>query len=165
MKPASQEDTRRIDVSCEELEALLTEVRPVLGEAGYQKLQAAIRTLSYVTELLETREATLERLRRLLCHSSTEKTQKVLKQAGIETGEKKEKAVYVVNPSGSDDSRVVADLHLVHQSRGAQGRGSACVLKGWRPVSGLPARESLFGERARRVGADQRAGAHRRDGV
>ena len=92
MKPASQEDTRRIDVSCEELEALLTEVRPVLGEAGYQKLQAAIRTLSYVTELLETREATLERLRRLLCHSSTEKTQKVLKQAGIETGEKKEKA-------------------------------------------------------------------------
>ena len=67
-------------------------MRPALGEAGYQKLQAAIRTLSYVTELLETREATLERLRRLLCHSSTEKTEKVLKQAGIETGEKKDKA-------------------------------------------------------------------------
>ena len=61
-------------------------VRPALGEVGYQKLQAAIRTLSYVTELLETREATLERLRRLLCHSSTEKTEKVLKQAGIEKG-------------------------------------------------------------------------------
>ncbi|MBZ5585775.1 MAG: DUF4384 domain-containing protein [Acidobacteriia bacterium] len=30
-------------------------------------------------------------------------------------GEKKEYAVYVVNPSGSSDSRVVADLHLVHQ--------------------------------------------------
>jgi hypothetical protein len=30
-------------------------------------------------------------------------------------GVKKEKAVYVVNPSGSGDSRVVADLHLVHQ--------------------------------------------------
>lgn len=30
-------------------------------------------------------------------------------------GEKKEKAVYVVNPSGSQDSRVVADLRLVHQ--------------------------------------------------
>jgi len=82
----------RIDVSCEELEALLEGVRPALGEAGYQKLQAAIRTLSYVTELLETREATLERLRRLLCHSRTEKTGKVLKQAGIETGEKKDKA-------------------------------------------------------------------------
>jgi hypothetical protein len=30
-------------------------------------------------------------------------------------GEKKETAVYVVNPTGSADSRVVADLHLVHQ--------------------------------------------------
>ena len=44
----------RIDVSREELEALLEGVRPALGEAGYQKLQAAIRTLNYVTELLET---------------------------------------------------------------------------------------------------------------
>ena len=30
-------------------------------------------------------------------------------------GEKKEKAVYVVNPTGSSDSRVVADLSLVHE--------------------------------------------------
>src|ERR1039457_4867879 len=30
-------------------------------------------------------------------------------------GDKKESAVYVVNPTGSADSRVVADLHLVHQ--------------------------------------------------
>jgi hypothetical protein len=92
VKPPGPEGTPRIDVSREELEALLEGVRPALGEAGYQKLQAAIRTLNYVTELLETREATLERLRRLLCHSSTEKTEKVLKQAGIETGEKKDKA-------------------------------------------------------------------------
>jgi hypothetical protein len=40
--------TPRIDVSREELEALLEGVRPALGEAGYQKLQAAIRTLNYV---------------------------------------------------------------------------------------------------------------------
>jgi hypothetical protein len=31
------------------------------------------------------------------------------------SGDKKETAVYVVNASGSADSRVVADLHLVHQ--------------------------------------------------
>jgi hypothetical protein len=30
-------------------------------------------------------------------------------------GDKKETAVYIVNPTGSADSRVVADLHLVHQ--------------------------------------------------
>ena len=94
MKPA----TERLDVTSEELEALLDGAREALGEAGYQKLQAAIRTLGYVTELLEAREATLERLRRLLCHSRTEKTEAVLKQAGIETGEKKHK---VPGPEGT----------------------------------------------------------------
>ena len=92
MKSLAPEGVPRIDVSCEELEALLEGARVVLGEAGYQKLQAAIRTLGYVTELLQNQEATLASLRRLLCHSSTEKTSKVLKQAGIETGEKKDKA-------------------------------------------------------------------------
>lgn len=73
-----------LEVTAGELEALLESVRGALGEAGYQKLKAAIRTLSYVTELLETREATLQSLRRLLCHARTEKTQAVLEQAGIE---------------------------------------------------------------------------------
>ena len=60
-----------------------------LREEGYHKLKAAIRTLGYVTELLEKKEATLASLRELLCPASTEKTDKVLKQAGIDTGEKK----------------------------------------------------------------------------
>src|SRR5271157_5009297 len=75
-----------LDVTPEELEALLEGVREALGEAGYQKLKAAIRTLSYVTQLLENREATLETLRRLLCHARSEKTRDVLEQAGIEGG-------------------------------------------------------------------------------
>src|ERR1700678_1504028 len=84
-------DAERLDVSSEELVSLVEGARTALGETGYQKLQAAIRTLGYVTELLETRQATLEKLRRLLCHSSTEKTKTVLQQTGIETGEKKRK--------------------------------------------------------------------------
>src|ERR1700683_3327062 len=84
-------DAERFDVTSEELAARGEGARATLGEAGYQKLQAAIRTLGYVTELLETRQATLDKLRRLLCHSSTEKTKTVLQQAGIQTGEKKRK--------------------------------------------------------------------------
>ena len=75
--------TPPLEVRAEELEALLEGVREALGEAGYQKLKAAIRTLSYVTELLETREATLASLRRLLCRARSEKTEAVLEQAGI----------------------------------------------------------------------------------
>ncbi len=83
MKPAFE----RLDVSTEELEALLEQAREALGEAGYQKLKAAVRTLGYVTELLENREATLAALRRLLCRASTEKTEAVLKAAGIDVSE------------------------------------------------------------------------------
>jgi transposase len=109
--------TERLDVTSEELAALVEGVREALGEAGYQKLQAAIRTLGYVTELLETRQATLEKLRRLLCHSSTEKTKAVLKQAGIETGEKK--------PKASDAPKSKAPGH---------GRNGAAAYRGARKV-------------------------------
>src|ERR1700675_4898954 len=76
--------TPPLDVSAAELEALLEGVREALGEAGYQKLKAAIRTLSYVTQLLENREATLQSLRRLLCRARSEKTEAVLEEAGIQ---------------------------------------------------------------------------------
>jgi transposase len=109
----------RLDVTSEELEALLEGVRAPLGEANYQKLQAAIRTLSYVTELLETSQATLEKLRRLLCHSSTEKTGKVLKQAGIETDGKKH------TPPGEPTPKRQAPGH---------GRNSAAAYRGARKV-------------------------------
>jgi hypothetical protein len=62
MKPASE----HLDVSTEELEALLERARrQPLEPDGYEKLKAASRTLGYVTKLLENREATLETLRRL----------------------------------------------------------------------------------------------------
>ena len=91
MKPPAPEGAPQIDISIEELEALLQQARPALSEEGYQKLRAAIRTLGYVTELLEKKETTLAALRELLCPASTEKTDKVLKQAGMDTGEKKHK--------------------------------------------------------------------------
>ena len=90
MKTPDPEGIPRIDVSTEELETLLEQAKQEpLREEGYHKLKAAVRTLGYVTELLEKKEATLASLRELLCPASTEKTDKVLKQAGIDTGEKK----------------------------------------------------------------------------
>ena len=75
-----------IQVPIEELDGLLEQARPALSAEGYQKLHAAIRTLVYVTELLEQKETTLAALRELLCPASTEKTDKVLQQAGVQTG-------------------------------------------------------------------------------
>jgi hypothetical protein len=111
MKPGAE----RLDVTTEELEALLESVREPLGEVGYQKLKAAIRTLGYVTELLENREATLAVLRRLLCRVSTEKTAQVLKQAGVEVGDKKRK------PAGSGAPETVAPGHGRHEAAAYRG--------------------------------------------
>jgi len=72
-----------------------------------------------VTELLESREATRDKLRRLLCHSSTEKTGKVLKQAGIETDGKKH------TPSGEPTPKRKAPGH---------GRNSSEAYRGARKV-------------------------------
>jgi hypothetical protein len=83
-----QPPVERIDVSTEELQALLEQARPSLSPEGYEKLRAAIRTLGYVTELLEKQGTTLAALRDLLCPASTGKTAKVLQQAGIETEKK-----------------------------------------------------------------------------
>ena len=105
----------RIDVSTEELEGLLEQARPMLSEDGYQKLRAAIRTLGYVTGLLEKQETTLASLRELLCHVSTEKTEAVLKQAGIEPGDKKRQA--------PKEHAGKSARHCVW--RGAEGPGSA----------------------------------------
>ena len=90
MRAPDPKDAVQLDVSIEELEALLERARQEpLREDGYQKLLGAIHTLGYVTELLEKKEASLADLRELLCPAKTEKTEKVLKQAGIDTGPEK----------------------------------------------------------------------------
>lgn len=88
MKPP---DAAPLEVSTAELEAFLEQARPALSPEAYDKLSAAVRTLAYVTELLEKQEATLAKLRQLLCPSSTEKTKAVLEQAGLEPGDKNHK--------------------------------------------------------------------------
>ena len=73
MKPAPV----RIEVSREELESVLGRVRERLGEPDYEKLKAAIETLAYLTDLVQDREISLQRLRKILFGASTEKTRQV----------------------------------------------------------------------------------------
>ena len=89
MKSPQPEGAPPLEISIEELEALVEQARPALSEDGYQKLLGAVHTLRYVTELLEKKKASLADLRELLCLATTEKTEKVLKQAGIDSGPEK----------------------------------------------------------------------------
>ena len=131
------------------------------GEEGYQKLRAAIRTLGYVTELLEKQETTLAKLRELLCPAGTEKTEKVLQQAGVDTGEKKSKTA----GGNYRKKRAGHGRHGAADYRGAKKvSSSARVIKAGRPMSGCAVqRQSLRATRTWRAGADQRAGAASRN--
>jgi transposase len=76
----------RIEVPIEELQDLLKAAREKLGAEGYGKLKAAIDTLAYLTSLIEDQQTTIQNLRELLSKpASTEKTEKVLENAGLKT--------------------------------------------------------------------------------
>ena len=73
-----------IEVNLEELEALRERARQgPLGEEDCQRLEAAIHALSYLIERIGEKNTTINQLRALLAKPSTEKTSKVLEQAGI----------------------------------------------------------------------------------
>ena len=73
------------NVSIEELDALVEQARPALDDAGYQKLKAAVRTLSVMTAMLESPGTTVQSLRNMFGRETNEKTATVLKNAGIHT--------------------------------------------------------------------------------
>jgi transposase len=75
-----------LDATPEELDSIVERARPALDEPGYQKLKAAVRTLSVVNPLSQKQDITIESLRNFLYGSQTEKTQAVLKRSGIATG-------------------------------------------------------------------------------
>jgi hypothetical protein len=73
-----------IDVNLEELETLLEQIRQrPLDEESYQKLRALLEAFRYLVERIGDKDATISRLRALLMKPSTEKTGKVLEQAGM----------------------------------------------------------------------------------
>jgi len=59
------------------------------GEEDCQRLQATIQALSYLIELIGDQDTTISQLRALLVKPSTEKTSKVLEQAGLEASPKR----------------------------------------------------------------------------
>ncbi len=80
MKPAIE----RMDVGMEELHQLLERAREFLSAEDYRKLKAAVDTLEYLTELVADKDTTIRHLRQLLLPATTEKTQDVLRKAGLE---------------------------------------------------------------------------------
>ena len=78
-KNETHKDTpKRREVKLDELEAILARTQQgALTDEDHEKLKAAIDTLAYLTTELETKGASIRRLRKLIFGSSTEKTSKL----------------------------------------------------------------------------------------
>ena len=73
-----------IEVNFEELKGLKERARNgPLGEEDCQSLEAAIQALSRLIEMIGDKDTTISSLRALLAKPTTEKTNKVLEQAGL----------------------------------------------------------------------------------
>jgi transposase len=108
-----------IEVNLEEWETLLERARKEpLDEKGYEKLQAALRAFRLLTEMIGEKNTTISRLRALLAKPSTEKTSKVLEQAGIKAP-----------PKNSPPPNAPGPPKPGHGRNGAQAYGGARRIK------------------------------------
>jgi hypothetical protein len=77
-----------IDMDREELNQLVERARASLSEVEYRKLKRVVEALTYLTDLVADQQTTIRDLRELLFPASTEKTEAVLKKAGMEASSK-----------------------------------------------------------------------------
>jgi hypothetical protein len=68
-----QKPIRRVEVNMGEMEEILKRARAVLSPEDYEKLQAAVDTLEFLTQEIEGKNASIRRLRDLLFGPTSEK--------------------------------------------------------------------------------------------
>ena len=121
----------RLDLNMEELARLLERAKKnPLSEPDYQTLKAAVETLGYLTQLLEDRKTTIDRLRQILFGASGEKTRTVLKtdrtQAKTAQREKSEKKTNGHGRNGAEAYRGATKIEVKHHSLKSGNRCPEC---------------------------------------
>lgn len=79
-KPADSGSPEPIELDRSELEAILGRAKTALSQTEYDKLHAAMETLIFLTQELEKKRVSVQRLKQLLFGTTTEKTQKVMEK-------------------------------------------------------------------------------------
>lgn len=79
-KLAASSSPERIELDRSELESILERAKTALSQAEYDKLNAAMETLIYLTQELEKKRVSIQRLKQLLFGATTERTQKVMEK-------------------------------------------------------------------------------------
>jgi transposase len=109
-----------LDLTMEDLTALLARLRPTVGDDEYQILEALVETYGYLTARLDDQTLTIEDLGQLLGRRTTEKTRRVLKGARGQTP---------APPAPGPDSHAGSDAPAA-----GHGRNGAAAYAGARQV-------------------------------
>jgi transposase len=88
--PKPEAEGERIDLDQSELEAILERAKAALSEEESAKLHAAIETLVFLTQELEKKRVSIQRLKHLLSGTTTESTRKVLAKILGDAGQNQE---------------------------------------------------------------------------
>ena len=118
-KPADSGGPERIELDRSELESILEHAKTALSEQEYAKLHAAMETLIYLTQELEKKRVSVQRLKQLLFGATTEKTQKVIEKI-LDAASKDSKA---------DDAAEGKDTEARQKAKG-HGRNGAAAYTG-----------------------------------
>ncbi len=124
-----QESRRpRIDLKLDELPGLLERTKQVLCPEDYTTLKVMTETLTFVARELLAKTTTLERLRRLLFDSKTEKTSSVLgeRASSGEPAERKRGAKEKKPGHGRNGSAAYTGAEKVKVTHPSLHRGDAC---------------------------------------
>jgi transposase len=113
----------RVELDTQDLAALLQRARQALSEEDYEKLKAAIDTLGYLTQLLERKNMSIQRLRQILFGAATEKTSKVLKNEHDAPGQEEPSTTEPIH--GAQQPSAVAAPNESTAPRPGHGRNGA----------------------------------------
>jgi transposase len=111
------------DIELSELKAIIARAKAgPLGDADVGKLEAAMDTLAFLTRELEAKGASIQRLRRMIFGSSTEKTSRVV---GAGDGATPDPASHPSNSESVDVTASGGSSSEAFTGDGAMSRGSA----------------------------------------
>jgi transposase len=91
-RPTGPGGPELIDLQISELEAILARAKTALSEEEYDKLHAAMETLVFLTQELEKKRVSVQRLKQLLFGATTETTRKVMERILDEAGKEGQSA-------------------------------------------------------------------------
>lgn len=124
-KPLAQKRKRKPqlkhrEVKLEELTAIVERTKAALSEDEYNTLKGAVDTLAYLTQELEKKGVSIQRLRKLLFGASTEKTSRVVGET----------AGPAPPPGAADADRAGADGSQPRPKHKGHGRNGAAAYTG-----------------------------------